>query len=51
MSYKPTPEEISEDLPRAIGQGHDMKSQLLCVAEILRLFTDQDHGPHGGRDP
>jgi hypothetical protein len=44
MSYKPTPEEISEDLPRAIGQGHDMKSQLLCVAEILRLFTDQDHG-------
>lgn len=44
MSYRPTPEEIAEDLPISVGKNGDMKSQLLCVAEILRLFTDADHG-------
>lgn len=44
MSYKPTPEEISGDLPPRAGRGNSMKSQLLLVAEILRLFTDEEHG-------
>ena len=43
MPYKPTPEEIALDLPGASANS-DMKSQLLLVAEILRLFTDAEHG-------
>lgn len=44
MSYRPTPEEIAADLPADVGHDDGKKSQMLCVAEILRLFTDEDEG-------
>jgi hypothetical protein len=44
MPYRPTPEEIALDLPDGAGAKSGMKSQLLLVAEILRLFADAEHG-------
>lgn len=44
MSYRPSAEEIACDLPTGAGAGRGTKAQLLLVAEILRLFTDEDHG-------
>lgn len=44
MAYKPTIQEMAEDLPDGAAECSGMKAQMLLVAEIMRLFTDETHG-------
>lgn len=44
MDSKPTLEEMAYDLPEQAGKGKGGKAQLLLVAEILKAYTDEEHG-------
>lgn len=35
---------MAEDLPSAIGKSSDSRSRLLCVLDILKTYTDENHG-------
>lgn len=39
-----TPEEYAAMLPGNVGFDDDARSRLLCVFEILKSFTDREHG-------
>lgn len=35
---------IAQDLPQNVGRKSDARSRLLCVQELLRVATDENHG-------
>lgn len=36
--------DMAEELPGDIGRRSDQRSRLLCIIEILKKYTDQEHG-------
>ena len=44
MTREYTAEEFANMLPDNVGLEDDARSRLLCVFEILKTFTDADHG-------
>lgn len=44
MKEKPSAEILASDLPREASRESSPKAQLLLVAEILKSFTDEEHG-------